>query len=640
MANQVLRDSARYLLDGKLGRRAFVSRLAQLGVAAPVASAVASSLRPAQANLAQSSGRVLQNKTGGELTAEFLLDWEIPYVFGVGGSEEVGFLDALVDRLELQYVLALHEGSAMSMADGYARASGKTAFVNLHSVAGTGYALGPLVNAFKDGTPVVVTAGRQGRQARGSNAFLEAVNLHMLPRDYTRWTWDVLGADSIPDVLRRAFLLARVPPGGPTFVTFSKDLWEERVAQTQILPKARSPVDAEFLPDPQKVSRIVDWLLESQFPLIVAGRELSIYGGTAELAQIAQLVGAPVMGDIPASHSPVSFSTTHPLYTGLFTLEEDFPPSFDLFWTVGGTMFTQFNPSPEPLVKPQTRTIHTSIDPTTIGRNYPVDLAMTSHTRKALEAVLEELRKRRAPQVVVDERRRLVEDYHEKRRQRLMRRASDVWEESPIAPERLAVELNRQIDADAIVVSELATSDLSLWNYLDFHQSPQGRHLHTSSGGCLGWGVGAAIGVKIAQPKRQVVLLVGDGSFQFGVQALWTAARYEVPVAIVIWNNSAYQANRRALHNYGGRAAKTGKYIGCYLGFPDIDHSEIARGYGVQAEQVKNPQAFNAALDRCFKAVASGRPYVLDVKIQPRSPGADSTWYDFFSVAREVPRQS
>ncbi len=158
--------------------------------------------------------------------AELLLDWKVPYVFGLGGSEEVGFLDALVDRLDLQYVHGLHEGSVMSMADGYARATGDVPIMNFHSVAGAAYSLGPMVNAFKDRIPLVVTVGRQSTDIRGANAFLESVNLHQLPQEYTQWTWDVMSTETIPEVVRRAFVLAQSPPGGPTFLTFSKDLWK------------------------------------------------------------------------------------------------------------------------------------------------------------------------------------------------------------------------------------------------------------------------------------------------------------------------------------------------------------------------------------------------------------------------------
>jgi thiamine pyrophosphate-dependent acetolactate synthase large subunit-like protein len=141
-------------------------------------------------------------------------------------------------------------------------------------------------------------------------------------------------------------------------------------------------------------------------------------------------------------------------------------------------------------------------------------------------------------------------------------------------------------------------------------------------------------------PQRPVALLAGDGSFQFGIQALWTASRYEVPVAFIVWNNSAYQANRRALHNYGGRAAKTGKYVGCYLGAPSIDYVALAKGYGIEAEQLDHTDRLDLAIRNCLRIVESGRSFVLDIAVEPRFAGADSNWYDFFSVARGQVRRS
>jgi benzoylformate decarboxylase len=633
MQTDSVRESARLLLDGAVSRRTFLRRLAALGIATSGANMLLNTLLPNQAMAAAGDARQLRGLTGGELMVEFLLDWKIPYVFGLGGSEEVGFLDALVDREGLHYCLALHEGSAMAMADGFARSSGTTGFVNLHSVAGASYALGPMVNAFKDRTPLVVTVGRQSTNLRGSDAFLEATNLHTLPADYARWTWDMLRSDSVPETLRRAFMISAMPPEGPSFLTFSKDLWEEKVATAEIVSADRSPVSNAFQPEAGVVRELADRLLRAKVPLIVAGRELSQYGGTRELVKIAELLGASVMSDIPSSHSPTAFPTNHPQYGGLFTLDDGAPPDFDLFWSVGGTMFTQFKKPVQPLVHSSAEVIHSSIEGTRIGRNYPVDLAVVGNTQLTLQALLAELQQRDLSIKQFAARREPVAARQVARRASLMAVAKKVWNETPIAPERLVLELNNRLDADATVVCELATSDLFVWRYLDFHQADPGRQHFTSAGGCLGWGLGAAIGAKMGRPNRQVALLVGDGSFQFGVQALWSAARYKVPVAVIIWNNLAYQANRRALHEYGGRAAAAGKYTGCYLGSPTIDNIRIAQGYGVDGEQVSDPGKLGEAINRCLKTVASGLPYVLDVPIQPRFAGADSTWFDAFSIA-------
>src|SRR4051812_33474949 len=414
-----MRDAARLFLDRRMTRRGFVSRLTQAGVAAGAAASLSRTLDaqgPAVPGGA-AAGRVLDNVTGGEVMAEFLIDWNVPYVFGLAGSEEVGFLDALVDRVKLQYVQGLHESSVMAMADGYARASGQTAFVQVHSDAGTAYALGQIANAFRDRVPIVITAGGQSTRARGQNVFLEAPNLAQLPRDYTRWTWDVLNVDTIPEVLRRAFLLARVPPGGPTFVTFSKDLWEQRVARAEILPRLRSEPDAALHPDPAAVTRAADLLRNAKLPVIVAGRELNTYGGADVVRDIAELPGAPGCGDLFASHSPLTFPTFHRQFAGFFAEDEHSPAGYDVFWSVGGTMFTAAGATPQPIVPRGVKVIHTTVDTTELGRTYPVDVPMMSRVDLAAEAVRDELRRRPPASAAVAERRRSVEAAARQRRQ-------------------------------------------------------------------------------------------------------------------------------------------------------------------------------------------------------------------------------
>jgi benzoylformate decarboxylase len=584
---------------------------------------------------------LFENLTGGELAAELLRAWNVPYVFGLGGSEEVGFLDAIVDRIELQYVHGLHEAVVVGMADGYARASRSSPFVNLHAVAGAGYALASMANAFKDHTSIVVTAGRQATKIRGTNAFLESVNLHELPREYVQWSWDVTAASTIPEVLRRAFIMAEMPPGGPTFVTVSKDLWEERVPRAEIVPRARSQIVVDVRPSDEHVCMLVDMLVEAELPVVAVGKEAVWSDPSEDLMELSELVGIAVFQDVYWSHTPMIFPSTHPHYLGMYHDDPDFTESPDLFWALGGTMFSLMELPSEPILPRACTVIHTGLDRAELGRTYPVDLAIVAGVQPTVSAVLEELKRRKLDGLAVDDRRRRIEAYHRQRRARLDERAKSVWNDSPVTNERLMVELNRGIARDAIIVSEVITSEPYVSAYIDIdHSSPDRRRNLATSGGVLGWGVPAAVGARIGEPHREVWALVGDGAFQFGFQALWTAARYEVPVGVVIWNNGEFQANRSFLHAYGGRAAATGRYVGCNLGFPAIDAVSLAKGYGVEGERVHEPSELASAIERCQRAMREGRPYVLDVKVERRFGGADSEWFDAFSVAKRLPRKS
>ena len=258
----------------------------------------------------------------------------------------------------------------------------------------------------------------------------------------------------------------------------------------------------------------------------------------------------------------------------------------------------------------------------------------------AAAGVLAALRKRTLSSTVVDDRRRKVQAYARARRRQLDDAAAQRWNDTPISTVRLTKELNAKMADDAIVVSELITSEEYLPAYMDVGTGAASRTNYTSSGGVLGWGVAAGIGAKIGRPDRQVVALLGDGSLQFGIQALWSAVRYDVPLAVVVYNNGGYQANRKFLHLYGRRAAATGKYVGANLQGPDIDNVSLCKGYGVEAERVDDPAKLDGALDRCFEATANGRPYLVDVRLARRLGGADSTWYDHFSIAKGERRRS
>lgn len=639
----MLADFSKRLLDARIDRRGFIRRVTAAGVSAVGAGAMADALGASAPTLAAQApppaGRVVTGLTGGAVNAEFLIDWQVPYVFGLAGSEEVGFLDALVDRPQLQYVTCLHEGIALAMADGYARASGQASFVQLHSVAGAAYALGQMVNSFRDRVPMVVTVGRQSSDFRGHDGFLEAANLHELGRDYSQWIWDVMSPDTIPEVLRRAFLLAEAPPGGPAFVTFSKDFWEVPLARAEIVPRARSQISYDVAPSDAHVEAVASALASADMPMLYVGNEAIRWDIAGEVAAIAERVGAAVT---TAPKVPLLFPTTHPQYLGQFMDDPDLAKRTDAFWSLGGHVFKTGARPKTPLLSAGTRIMHTGLDETEVGRNYPIDhgaIAGIKATAQAVRAVLADMR---VDEARISARRRWLAEQSAKRRAELDAAAKREWNNTPIATSRLMLEINKAAATDADIVSEVVSSDQYLRYYLDIdHRVPaeERRRNFDTTGGVLGWGLPAAIGTKIARPERETWCVLGDGAFNFSSQALWSAARYQVPLAIVIFNNGQYQSNRRFLHWYGGRAAATGKYIGVQLGSPDIDYRAMAAAYGIEAERVDEPDAIADALARAARAIRrEGRPYLVDVRIERRYGGADSTWFDSFSVAELAAR--
>lgn len=632
-------ELSKQFLDKKIGRRSFINRLVQAGVSLAGAGAIANNLEAKQQpavpgeRIAPEKGRTVRNMSGGEVMLEFLLDWDVPYMFGLAGSEEIGLLDAFVDRPKLRYATCLHEGAAMSMADGYSRSTGDTSIVNLHSVAGVAYALGQVASSYRDRIPVVVTAGRQSTNFRGHMGFLESPNLTEMPRDYAQWVWDVMNVDTIPEVLRRAFLLAEAPPGGPTFVTFSKDLWEQKVDEVEIVPRSRSRVDGEVSPSPEHVSRIVDELLGAEKPTLYLGNECIKYDISEEVAGIADAIGAMVMFSVKI---PAVFPTTHPNFVGEILDDPDLMPGIDCFWSIGAHMIKTFNLPPKPIVSRNATVLHTSLVDVDVGRNYPVDVAAIASIKETTALVLEEIRKRKLDKSAIADRQRWLHEYTARQREQFAEIAKAEWDSSPLSTSRLMIELDRVIGPDAEIVSELITSDAYPRKYLKFdHTKPasERRRQHYTTGGILGWGVGAAIGTKIGNPDKEVWCLTGDGCFNFGNQALWSAARYEVPIGVVIFNNGEYQANRMAQNSLRGRIYETGQYFGTDLRHPDIDYSKMAAAYDIEGESVSDPRQLGPALERCKRAMQEGRPYLVDARIKRYHRGADSD-AEYFSIAR------
>lgn len=628
-----LRASAKGVLDHQVSRRKFVLSLTGASVYASAAQSLAASLVEVPK---KSSPGVFFEGTGGELMAQSLQSAGIKYVFGIPGTDEVGFVDALVDHPEIQYVLGLHEGPIAAMADGYAKVSGSPAFLNVHTIAGMANVLGQLVNSSEDSTPIVLTAGNQDSRLRGRGSFLESPHLETLPQNYAKWGWDVLRADTIPDVLHRGFKLASTPPGGPVFITFSKDLWKQRDVRAEIPRWQPFDVRTRLLPDPRRIEAAARLLVEAAHPVLMAGTEINKYGGRRQLVELAESLAAPVVGELATGHGAITFPTRHPQYLGLFPGQKQFGLPMDVLFSAGARMFSEFDYTPEPIIAPEVRTIQVSLDAISHPAPYRVDIPIVASLEASLDSLLDRVKtlltaERRGQNPVRLEAIAGTRNVLVAARDKALKEA---WASEPISPARLAAELNQALDPQAIVVTETVTSDFFHSTYIDYNNAESGRLHVLSHGGVLGWGVGAACGVKLAAPAREVVLLTGDGSFQFGVQGLWTAARYEIPILCVIWNNQNYQSNRLGLVQYGGRAAATGKYIGTYLGDPEIDHISIARGYGVAGERVAKPDLLNDALARALRTVRQGKPYVLDVMIARRFQGADVAWHEKFSVAR------
>jgi len=290
-----------------------------------------------------------------------------------------------------------------------------------------------------------------------------------------------------------------------------------------------------------------------------------------------------------------------------------------------------FLPSPG-----NTKVIQITTESDEINKAYSVELPMLADVRLGVRDIITAIKSTATKERlagIAKPRIEAIAAFNKSMQDSLSAVAKGNWDNNPISWQRLAMEIDNAIDKDALIVDELSTEKSKLFSYL--RTGDNGRlRIGRSQQQALGWGVGLSIGAKLAQPNRQVVSVIGDGAFMFGgLPALWSMARYEVPVITVVFNNRGYNEPRQRILGKMGKQGQTGKDMACYLGSPDVDFARIGAGFGIAGEAVTNPDGLRAALQRGVKATRDGRPYIVDVVIERSGIGSESTWYPRYSVA-------
>lgn len=627
-----MRHIVRQYLGGEISRRSFMRRLAAFGLTAPSARSVAGALAPLTEEKAiPESARKTIEGTGGELLAEQLIASGVKYIFGNSGTGDAGFYDALVDRPQLQYILVPHEGPLAAMALGYAKASGQTAYLCVAGMVGMANFIGQMFNAFKNQDNVVFVAyKRESSLVAGRDVHEEVFDQEMLAEPFTKWRWIAKRAATIPEVVRRAFKLASTPPFGPVYLGWNHDLLLEQ-ARAEIIAQRYYDLPMRVRPSAKDVELAAKWLVESESPVLIVGDEVYKARAIEKAVRLAEMLGMPVT---TLESCYANFPEDHPLFLGEYSPRMRFPAKQDLVLNVGNRLKLGPSPAP-PLIAEGAKFIDLRIDSRHLADVFPTDLALVADVGEGLGDLIAAVEQLLTPalEAKIAARRGAAAAFTarvRKSREAVMRGSE--WEGQPILPARLAYELSRALDPDACIVLESAET-------FGFEFNPlSGRMRIENTGDHLGWAVGAAAGAKLAMPDRQVACLVGDGSFLFGPQALWTMARNEMPVIVVVFNNRSYNGtkNRAIALAVRNRMAETGRIVHYYLGDPDIDMVKIAEGFGVRGERVDSPGAIRPALERAVAAAREGRPYLIDAHVARSGMWAENSgkpWYPKLSVA-------
>jgi benzoylformate decarboxylase len=535
----------------------------------------------------------------------------IKYIFGNPGTTEVALLDALCAYPEITYVLTLQESVAVGMADGYARGGGEIGIVNVHTGVGTANTIGGIYGASIGKLPILIAIANKDTRILGRSCFSEVPDLPGLTRQFTKWSWDVRRADRIPEDLLRGIKTATTFPRGPVFLSFSEDLLIEQIDVNDLVSlKPQSPLS--FRGNEEEIRKAAQLLLKAKEPLLIAGTELAGSEAFYEAVELAELLGMPVMTEGRDSLSTLNFPHAHPSFRHEFDPDSPYVKKADVILGMGCKLFVELRFSPTPQIPPDARIIHFSSDPYEMGKLFPEEISVLCDGSSGIKALLQELKS-----LLTKERRQSSEERmrrlaHEKEKLNAEREKEirDQWDKEPIHFPRFMRELNQTVDQDAILVDESVQSSRAVLKFYEF--AVPGTY-HRSSAGALGWGVPSALGMKLANPRRQVIVLVGDGAFLYSHQSLWTAARYNIPVMVVVCNNRQYRAVKDACRRYDGIAARTGRFIGSDLRDPDIDFCRVAEGFGVWAKKIIAPHEIKPYLR---EALHLGKPALLDLRIE------------------------
>ena len=456
---------------------------------------------------------------------------------------------------------------------------------------------------------MVITSGQAPTSLQLHSPTLYSNTVNVM-REYTKWAGEIVDSRDIPSIIRRAFKVASTPPTGPVFVSLGWDALQGE-ADVDIVPSARGYFRVR--PDVGATAVAAKVLAVAKIPLILIGDRVSQSpGAPLKVAQVAEQLGAPVYS---TSFSEVNIPSSHPHYMGTFdtswlhrSMKERFDQA-DAILAIGTDMMTQSIPTPEPPFTGVPKIVHMDCSAWDIQRSYPVSVGLLCdiHTgleelSRALEDAMSGSDKKAAlirGEIVVQQKLKKLENFQN--------RVNKKWSDSPMSPERFVVELKKPLPPNALVCDDSITIRNPLLTAIDFDTVGS---LIGGRGGSLGFGMGATLGMKLAAPDVPVIGVIGDGTAMYSIQALWTAANYNIPVTYVMCNNSGYKVLRENMARYLTGTERQSDYIGMDFHKLPLDFVKLAQAFGIEGIRVERPADLCPAM---HKALNSGKTMVLDV---------------------------
>ncbi len=522
-----------------------------------------------------------------EATFELFRRRGMTTIFGNPGSTELAMLGPLPE--DFRYVLGLQEAVAVGMADGFAQASGRVTHVNLHTAPGLGNGVGAIFGARANKAPLLVTAGQQARSLITMQANLSNRDAVEVPKPYVKWSHEPTRAADVPFAIAQAIHHASLPPAGPAFVSIPMDDWLQDIEPVDFSTQIARSVTGRAEPAGEQIAELAERLRAARNPVFVAGPDIDASGGWDAALALVEAQRLPVWASPPTGGNRIGFPENHPAFQGML------PPAVgplaqtlaghDLVLVAGSSVFPYYPNIPGDFLAEGTSLVAITSDPdeaarAPMGDAIVADVALT--LRALVEALSEAPSDREPPPARVE------------------------LDSPPPGNELSGGEVHATLaelfPQDGIVVLESPSSTVALRNKLRI--SRPGSY-YFSAGGGLGFGLSAALGVQLAQPERQVVCVLGEGSAQYAITAFWTAAAYDIPVKFLVLRNNEYSILKwfATLENVTGAPA---------LDLPRLDVAATARSYNVPAVTVSGRDELGGALT---DALAHDGPRLVQVDV-------------------------
>ncbi len=512
-----------------------------------------------------------------EATIDILRKTGMTTIFGNPGSTELPMFRDFPD--DFRYILGLQESVVMGMADGYAQATRTASFVNLHSAAGVGHALGNLFTAFKNQTPLVVTAGQQARAILPFEPFLYAERATEFPRPYVKYAVEPARAEDVPAAIARAWHIAMQAPQGPVFVSIPVDDWD-RMCEPPVL----STVSQSVRGDAAMLAQVSVALSGARKPVFVVGAGIALDDAWADVIALAEKHTAAVW--VAPMNARVSFPENHPLFQG-------FLPAFrekiamlladaDLVLVLGGPAFTYHAEGAGPHVPDGAVLFQLTNDPGQASWT-PGGTVIVTNLKSGITDLLS------GPAPVA-------------RTAPPLRTTAEKLLGKPLTDSYLLQRIAALRPANSVIVEEAASSRGPMHDHLPIIARDG---FYTCASGGLGHGLPAAIGVAMARPEVRVIAILGDGAAMYAIQGLWSAAQLKLPMTFVIVNNRRYEALHHFGRHFGLQSLQGTSLTG-------LDFVALAIGQGVDAVRVDTAEALDAALTKSFSTAV---PILVEVVV-------------------------